>query len=94
MVGSMVTLISNLCYRALTKGGLEPPSPCGSAAFDCVYLQDSLEDQPMWLKGHFLSKIKIYLSTSRLHVLYLSHHVKILSPGPVLSMHGTKYFIV
>ena len=28
----------------------------------CVYLQDSLED--LWLKGHFLSKIKIYLSRS------------------------------
>ena len=35
--------------------------------------------------------------TSRLHVLpgiYLSYHVRTLSPGPATSMHGTRYFIV
>ena len=32
--------------------------------------------------------------TSRLHGLYLSHHVRTLSPGPALSMHGTSYFTV
>ena len=34
-------------------------------------MQDSLEDQPLWLKGHFLSKIKIYLSLSLYLAIYL-----------------------
>ena len=32
--------------------------------------------------------------TSRLHGLYLSHHVRTLSSGLALSMHGTRYFTV
>jgi len=32
--------------------------------------------------------------TNRLHGLYLSHHVRTLSPGPAPSMHGTRYFTV
>jgi len=55
---------------------------------------------PCCVHHNFITNLKPGLGayweiyTSRLHGLYLRHHVRTLSPDLAPSMHGTRYFIV